>query len=93
MSSVDQVDTKTTPETVTEVKICKEKRYYYRHREKILEKRRQKRLQDPAYQEKVRIREERKQARENEKNARELRRQTRLKTMTELSTTVLHTHV
>jgi hypothetical protein len=90
MSSTDL--TQTTPEAVTEVKICKEKRYYYRHREKILEKR-QKRLQDPAYQEKVRIREERKLARENEKNARELRRQTRLKTMTELSTAVLHTHV
>lgn len=31
-------------------KDCKENRYYYRHREEILEKRRQKRLQDPEYQ-------------------------------------------
>jgi hypothetical protein len=93
MESVNEVAMQTTPDTVTEVKICKEKRYYYRHREKILEKRRQKRLQDPAYQEKVRVREERKQARENEKIARELRRQTRLKTMTELSTALLHTTV
>jgi len=85
MSSIDQVDTQTTPEPV-EVKICKEKRYYYRHREKILEKRRQKRLQDPAYQEKIRVREEKKHTREEEKKARELRRETRLKTMTQLST-------
>lgn len=85
MSSIVQVETQTTPEPA-EVKICKEKRYYYRHREKILEKRRQKRLQDPAYQEKLRLREEKKHAREEEKKARELRRQTRLKTMTELST-------
>lgn len=90
MSSIDQVDTPTTPDAVTEVKICKEKRYYYRHREKILEKRRQKRLQDPAYQEKVRIREERKQKKEEDKKARELRRETRLKTMTQLSTTTQH---
>lgn len=39
-------------------KVCKELRYYYRHREEILEKIRQKRLEDPVYQEKQKAKEE-----------------------------------
>jgi hypothetical protein len=45
-------------------KNCKETRYYYRNREDILEKRRQKRLEDPEYQAKQKEKEEAKKKRE-----------------------------
>lgn len=48
-------------------KNCKENRYYYRHREEILEKKRQKRLEDPEYKAKKEAREEAKRKREEEK--------------------------
>ena len=48
-------------------KNCKENRYYYRHREEVLEKQRQKRLEDPEYQAKQKAREEAKRAKEEEK--------------------------
>jgi hypothetical protein len=48
-------------------KNCKENRYYYRHREEILEKQRQKRLEDPEYQAKQKAREEAKRVKEEEK--------------------------
>ena len=42
-------------------------RYYYRHREDILEKKRQKRLEDPEYQAKQKAKEEAKKAKEEDK--------------------------
>jgi hypothetical protein len=42
-------------------------RYYYRHREDILEKKRQKRLEDPEYQAKQKAKEDAKKAKEEEK--------------------------
>lgn len=42
-------------------------RYYYRHRQEILEKKRQKRLEDPEYQAKQKAKEEAKKAKEEEK--------------------------
>ncbi len=49
------------------LKNCKENRYYYRHREEILERKRQKRLEDPEYQAKQKAKEEAKKAKEEEK--------------------------
>lgn len=48
-------------------KNCKETRYYYRNRDRILEKRRQKRLEDPEYQAKQKQKEDAKKAKEEEK--------------------------
>jgi hypothetical protein len=48
-------------------KNSKENRYYYRHREEILEKRRQKKLEDPEYQAKQKEKEEKKRLKEEEK--------------------------
>ena len=48
-------------------KMCKEIRYYYRHREELAEKRRQRLLQDPDYQAKQLEKEEKKRAKEEEK--------------------------
>jgi hypothetical protein len=48
-------------------KNSKENRYYYKNREAILEKQRQKRLEDPEYQAKQKAREEAKKAKEEEK--------------------------
>jgi hypothetical protein len=48
-------------------KNCKENRYYYRHREEILEKKRQKRLEDPEYQAKQKAKEDAKRAKEEAK--------------------------
>jgi hypothetical protein len=42
-------------------------RYYYRHREDILEKKRQKRLEDPEYQAKQKAKEDAKKAKEEAK--------------------------
>jgi hypothetical protein len=48
-------------------KNCKENRYYYRHREEILEKKRLKRLEDPEYQAKQLAKEEAKKNEEEKK--------------------------
>jgi hypothetical protein len=48
-------------------KNCKENRYYYRHREEILERKKQKRLEDPEYQAKQLAKEEAKKAKEEAK--------------------------
>ena len=45
-------------------KNCKENRYYYRHREEILERKRQKRLEDPEYQAKKKAKEDAKKLKE-----------------------------
>jgi hypothetical protein len=48
-------------------KNCKENRYYYRHRLEILERKKQKRLEDPEYQAKLKAKEEAKKAKEEAK--------------------------
>lgn len=48
-------------------KNCKENRYYYRHREEILERKRQKRLEDPEYAAKYEERLRKKAEKEAEK--------------------------
>ena len=48
-------------------KMCKEVKYYYRHREEILEKKRLKKLQDPEYQAKQKAKEDAKKAKEDAK--------------------------
>lgn len=50
-----------------EQKVSKVMRYYYKHREEILEKRRQKKLNDPEYQAKQKAKEEEKRQREEER--------------------------
>jgi hypothetical protein len=56
-----------TPIIPTLPKVCKEIKYYYKHRDEILEKRRQKRLEDPEYQAKQQAKEEAKKQKEEEK--------------------------
>ena len=51
-------------------KVKKELKYYYRHREEILAKKREKRDADPKYQEKQREKEERKRRAGEEKELR-----------------------
>ena len=53
--------TETTSTTETPLQACsKTNRYYYRHREEILEKKKLKKLQDPVYQAKQIEKEEKK---------------------------------
>lgn len=52
-------------------KVSKLTRYYYKHREEILEKRRLKKLEDPVYQEKQRAKEEAKRAKREKEEQRE----------------------
>jgi hypothetical protein len=47
-------------------KNCKENRYYYKHREEILEKRKQKRMEDPEYLAKQKEKEDKKKQKEEE---------------------------
>jgi hypothetical protein len=52
------------------VKVKKELKYYYLHREEILAKKREKREADPKYQEKLQEKEEKKKRAEEEKRKR-----------------------
>lgn len=52
-------------------KLTKGLRFYYRHREELLQQRKQKRLEDPEYQKKVQAREEAKKAKEEARIAKE----------------------
>ena len=62
MSNIDMMETKNE---ITEVKLpCKEMKYYYRHREEILEKKREKRLEDPEYKAKYEERQIKKEEKE-----------------------------
>ena len=67
-------------ETVKLPKNTKGIKYYYRHREEILEKRMQKKMEDPEYQAKQVAKEEAKKAKEEEvKKAKEEKRILKLK--------------
>jgi septin family protein len=59
------------------LKDSKENRYYHRHREEILAKRRQKKEEDPEYLEKMRVREEKRLKREQDEQERALKRELR----------------
>ena len=66
-------------------KNSKENRYYYRHREEIIARRRAKRLEDPEYQAKLREKEEKKKRKEEEaKRQKEERSRERAKKKAEL---------
>lgn len=56
-----------TEDSVKLPKNTKGNRYYYKHREEILEKKRQQRLEDPEYQAKQKAKEEAKKAKEEAK--------------------------
>jgi hypothetical protein len=60
-----------SPQNVNKEKDKKNLRYYYRHREEIIEKRKQLKMQDPEYQAKLKAREEAKKEKEAAKKARE----------------------
>jgi hypothetical protein len=65
-------------------KNCKENRYYYRHREEILEKKRQKRLEDPEYKAKYEERQKKKAEREEVEKQREEKRKLRKKVVEQI---------
>ena len=54
---------------------CKEMKYYYRHREEILEKKREKRLEDPEYKLKYEERQRKKGEREELERKRKEKRE------------------
>lgn len=62
-------------------KDCKGNRYYYRHREEILARRKEKLMEDPEYRKKAEEREKRKEEREKERAAREALREEKRKLM------------
>lgn len=66
-------------ESIKLPKNCKENRYYHRHKEEILEKRRQKRMEDPEYQAKQKAKEEKKKQKEEEAKKRALKKELRQK--------------
>ena len=55
------------PETVPSIKVCKEARYYYRHREEILARRREKLLATESYQAKLQAKAEKQSVKESER--------------------------
>ena len=73
-----ETPTATEMEGVKLPKNCKENRYYYRHRDDILEKRLQKRLEDPEYQakyeERIRKKAEKEELEKKRAEKRELRK-------------------
>jgi hypothetical protein len=77
-----KMETQTATVTDAGVKLpknSKENRYYYRHREELLEKRRLKLLEDPEYQAKLKEREEKKKQREELEKKRAEKRELRKK--------------
>jgi actin-related protein len=70
-------------------KNCKENRYYYKHREEILERRRQKKMADPEYQAKQKVKEEAKEAKQRIKEEEKKRRELRKKAVEQLLNPVL----
>ena len=65
-------------------KNSKENRYYYRHREEIIEKRLQKKMEDPEYKAKVEIRMVKKAEREALEQKRVLKREMRKQMIVQL---------
>lgn len=65
-------------------KNCKENRYYYRHKDEILEKKKQKRLEDPEYRAKYEERQKKKAEREELERQRAEKRELRKKTVEQI---------
>lgn len=63
------------PETVPSIKICKEARYYYRHREEILARRREKLLATESYQAKLQAKAEKQSEKERIAEAKRVERE------------------
>jgi hypothetical protein len=77
----------TTDATAVQDKLpknCKENRYYYRHREEILEKKRQKRLEDPEYRVKYEERQQKKAERDAIERQRAEKRELRKKVVEQI---------
>lgn len=74
-----ETPTATEMEGVKLPKNCKENRYYYRHREEILERRLQKKLEDPEYQAKYEEKQKRKAEKEELEKKRAEKRELRKK--------------
>jgi predicted metal-dependent peptidase len=74
-SPADSVENVSQDDSTTLPKISKVTRYYYKHREEILEKKKQKRLEDPEYQAKQKAKEEAKRLKEAEKLAKVMAKQ------------------
>lgn len=68
-ASNEIVATDSTVDINSSESATKYNRYYYRHREEILEKKRQQRLQDPEYQAKLKAKKELKEAKLRQKEA------------------------
>lgn len=73
---VEEVTTPTGPKLP---KNSKETKYYYKHREEILEKKRQARLLNPEYQAKQKAKEEAKRIKEEEKRMKEEEKKHKMK--------------
>ena len=80
MDQPQMVSKEPNEKQVKGLKICKENRYYHKHREEILEKKLQKRLEDPEYKakydERLRKKAEREEVERQRAEKRELRKQT-----------------
>jgi hypothetical protein len=65
-------------------KNCKENRYYYRHKDEILERKRQKRLEDPEYRAKYEERQKKKAERDEIERQRAEKRELRKKVVEQI---------
>jgi hypothetical protein len=77
-------ESETTPKLPKLPKNCKENRYYYRHREEILEKKRLQRLEDPEYQAKYEERQRKKAEKEALEKQRAEKRELRKKVVEQI---------
>lgn len=74
MDASNEIVATDSTDDVKPPKNCKENRYYYRHREEILEKKRQKRLEDPEIQAKLKAKEDERQRKKAEREELERKR-------------------
>jgi hypothetical protein len=91
-STSPSVATEATITVESDVKLpknCKENRYYYKHREEILERKRQKKLEDPEYKEKYEERQRKKAEREALEKKRAEKRVLRKKVVEQILNPVL----
>jgi hypothetical protein len=84
MSAKDSTDQAVDQQEVKLPKKCKETRYYYKHREEILARRKEKKLEDPEYQAKYEERQRKKAERDALEQERALKRELRKKVVEQL---------
>jgi len=80
-------ETVVQPMDQSEIKLpkdCKETRYYYKHREEILARRKEKKLEDPEYQAKQEERQRKKAERDALEQEKALKRELRKKMVEQL---------